>query len=245
VFALFDLPVSAAYHVVSLLASGAATMFGELGVPVAIVLFTAGIRLLLHPLARAAVRGERARAALAPQMRELRKRYGGDPRRLNDEMAALYQRSGTSLAAGCLPMLLQLPFFTVMYRLFVSSSIAGAPNSLLGHTVFGARLDAHFLGLLHAQSFGVTGLVFLGLFTALATVAFFTIRWQAARAGGTDTPTVPGAGLLRLLPYGTVLVAAAIPLAAGIYLLTSTTWTAVERALLHGEHADVATTGSP
>jgi YidC/Oxa1 family membrane protein insertase len=39
--------------------------------------------------------------------------------------------------------------------------------------------------------------------------------------------------LIRLLPFGTILTAAVIPLAAGLYLLTTTTWTVVERAILH------------
>jgi YidC/Oxa1 family membrane protein insertase len=43
--------------------------------------------------------------------------------------------------------------------------------------------------------------------------------------------------VLRLMPYGTVVMAALVPLAAGIYLLTTTTWTAAERALLRREVA--------
>jgi YidC/Oxa1 family membrane protein insertase len=37
----------------------------------------------------------------------------------------------------------------------------------------------------------------------------------------------------RLLPFGTLAVAAFVPLAAGLYLLTSTAWAAAERAVLH------------
>jgi YidC/Oxa1 family membrane protein insertase len=42
----------------------------------------------------------------------------------------------------------------------------------------------------------------------------------------------PGAGLVRWLPFGTVVVAAFVPLAAGIYLLASTAWTVGERVTL-------------
>jgi YidC/Oxa1 family membrane protein insertase len=38
---------------------------------------------------------------------------------------------------------------------------------------------------------------------------------------------------VKVLPYGTILVAAYLPLAAGLYLLTTTTWTIAERALLY------------
>jgi YidC/Oxa1 family membrane protein insertase len=39
--------------------------------------------------------------------------------------------------------------------------------------------------------------------------------------------------LARVAPFATVVFAAFLPLAAGLYLLASGTWTAVERAVLH------------
>lgn len=233
-FAFLNVPVAGAYHLVAWLVPVAQPLLGELSAPAMIVLFTAGVRLLLHPLARAAVRGERVRAALAPDVQRLRTQHRGDPQRMQRELAKLYQKSETSMFAGCLPMLLQLPFFAVMYRLFTSSSVGGAPNSMLSHTLFGAPLGGHFFEALSRGSFHAHGLVFLGLFAALALVAWFSVRWQA-RLGereGTGAPSVPGARVLRLLPYGTVLAAAVVPLATGVYLLTTTTWTVVERAAL-------------
>lgn len=187
----------------------------------AIVAFTALVRLLMHPLARAAVRGEKARAALAPEVRKLREKYGKDPHKLQEKTVELYRESGTSLFAGCLPALVQAPFFMLMYRLVTT------PNPLLEDALLGAPLGARWLG-----DFGHTP-VFLALFAALTAVAFATFRWQTAIAERSGTPQLPLAGLLRLLPFGTVPVAAVLPLAAGVYLLTTTTWTLLERAVLY------------
>src|SRR5262245_21743169 len=126
----FDLPVSGAYHLVHWMSLPA-------GVPVAIVLFTVVVRLLLHPLSRSAVRGEKARATLMPRITELRRRYPDDPERFRRELAKLQSENG-SLLAGCLPVLAQLPFFWVLYRLFSASVIAGHPNALLAGSLFGA-----------------------------------------------------------------------------------------------------------
>ncbi|WP_244170545.1 hypothetical protein [Amycolatopsis tolypomycina] len=60
----------------------------------------------------------------------------------------------------------------------------------------------------------------------LAVVAWFSVRLQPATGG------VPGGKLVRLLPDGTVLATLVLPQAAGIYLLTTTAWSATERALL-------------
>lgn len=240
-FAFLDVPVSGAYHLVETLATIAQPVFGGLSTAVAIVTFTACVRLLLHPLARAAVRGEKARAALAPQAQRLREEHRNDPQRLQRELVELYRESGTSMFAGCLPMLLQLPFFTVMYRSFSSSSVGGGVNAMLHHTLLGAPLGGRFLETLAGGAISPHSLVFVGLFAGLGVVAWFSMRWQAALAERTGT-AVPGGALVRLLPFGTVLAAAVVPLAAGLYLLTTTTWTAVERAALRREPA---ATGRP
>lgn len=205
-FAVFDVPVAGAYHVVLLVA-------GVLHPALAIVLFTIAVRLLLHPLARAAARGERERAALAPKIRALQDKYGSNRERLGRELAALHQKEGAALFAGCLPMLVQIPFFIVMYRLFSTGTVAGGANDLLARTLFGTQLAAHA---------SLTP-VFLVLIAALAGVA-----WCSTRL----TRDVPGPAVLRLLPYGSVLAALVIPLASGIYLLTTTAWATAERAYL-------------
>lgn len=221
---LLDAPVEGAYHLVSALVSLIEPLAGQFAVAAAIVLFTVAIRLVLHPLSRAAVRGERSRSTLLPRIAELREKHPDDPERLRAEIAKLQAESGSSLFAGCLPMLAQLPVFWLMYKLFTTATVAGAPNALLAGNLFGAPIGSAWPVLTATP-------VFAALAVLLALVAWFTVRWQARRAAGT-TPA-PGAVLLRLLPFGTIATAAVVPLAAGLYLLTTTTWTVLERALLY------------
>jgi YidC/Oxa1 family membrane protein insertase len=220
-FGFLDLPVSSAHHLVSWLASLSQPLTGQLSIALAIVLFTAGIRLLLLPLSKAAVRGEKARATLTPQLQQLRKRYSGDGPRLQREISKLQQETGTSMFVGCLPMLLQIPFFMVMYRLFSSTSVGGKPNSLLDGSLFGTPLGDHFHGP-----------VFIGIAALLVVVAWFSSRWQTKMMERSGGPDMPGGKLMRLMPYGTVVATAVVPLAASLYLLTTTTWSVVERAIL-------------
>ena len=207
-FVFLDVPAEGAFHLVSWLATAT-------GTAAAIVLFTVVVRLLLHPLARSAVHGEKTRSALAPQVAEIRKRHSRDPERIQREMLVLYRNSGTSPFAGCLPSLLQLPVFMVLYRLFTATTFDGTPNDLLGEQFFGTPLGSHLLD-------GVGGPVFAGLFMALLVVGHLS-----ARAMPAQTPR-----FLRLLPYGTSLAVTVIPLAAGLYLFTTTAWTVLERACL-------------
>ncbi|MCZ9345326.1 YidC/Oxa1 family membrane protein insertase, partial [Streptomyces sp. TRM76130] len=68
-------------------------------------------RLLLHPLSRAAARGQKARTALQPEVAELRRRYAGRPEEFQRAVLDLHAEAKVSPLAGCLPGLLQLPVF--------------------------------------------------------------------------------------------------------------------------------------
>jgi len=225
--------VAAAYHIVSAFAYALAPVAGGLATALAIVAFTVAVRLLLLPLSYYAIRGQASQARLLPQVQDLRKRHAGHPDRLQRELTALYQREGSGMFAGCLPALLQLPFFSVMYQLFRSARLGGRPNGLLGHDLLGVPLGSHWLT--GAGPFSAPGLVFLGLFALLAGAAWAAAR--IARRARPDAPpaAVPAGGLgfvTRVLPYTTVAIAAIMPLAAGLYLLTTTAWALGERALL-------------
>ncbi|MFD0688949.1 YidC/Oxa1 family membrane protein insertase [Actinomadura fibrosa] len=229
---LLDAPVSLAHDLVAGLAGLLDPVAGGLATAAAIVVFTAAVRLLLVPLSVAAARGERKRARLLPQVQALQKKYAKNPQRLQRETAALYRAEAATPFSGCLPVLVQWPFFGVMYRLFVSATVAGHQNLLLAHTLFAAPLGQNFIGVVGGGLFAPASLVFLVLFALLAAVAVWTSR-RAAKSGAAG----PAGALMRLLPFGTVAVAAFVPLAAGLYLLTSGAWTAAERAVLRRRFA--------
>ncbi len=219
-FAPLDGAVGAAYHLVTALVRGLEPLFAGGAAAAAIIVFTAGVRLLLLPLTLRQIRGARATARVLPQALQIRERHRDDPARMSSELAALYRAEGASPLGGCLPALLQAPFFMVMYRLFVSPSVAGHPNALLSHGLFGVPLADR---LLAGPLLGPHGLVFLGVLGLVAVVAWLS----AHRLRRLGQPW-----LVRVLPFGTVAFAAIVPLAAGLYLLTTTGWTALENAVL-------------
>jgi YidC/Oxa1 family membrane protein insertase len=223
--ALLNSPVAVAYHVVLALSQFLAPLTGGLATVAAIIVVTLAVRLLLSPLGFTALRGQARIAALQPRITELRARYSRQPDRLQRELTALYAAEGGGLLAGCLPLLLQLPFFSVVYRLLESATVAGRPNLLLSRRLLAAPLGSHWLT--GAGPVSLQGLVFLGLFALIAAACFVAARM--ARSAAPAPPT--GAALTGVLPYVTVVIAAFAPLAAGLYLLTSTAWTAAERAI--------------
>ncbi|MBL4740977.1 MAG: membrane protein insertase YidC [Sneathiella sp.] len=96
-----------------------AEQIGNLGL--AILALTVVIKLLLLPLAHKSYVSMSKMKKLQPEMVKLREKFGDDKQELNKEMMALYKREKANPAAGCLPILLQVPIFFALYKvLFVT-----------------------------------------------------------------------------------------------------------------------------
>ncbi len=103
-----------------------AQLTGNFGV--AILILVVLIKIIFFPLANKSYRSMAKLRNLQPEMMKLRERFGDDKQRLNQEMMALYKRSGANPASGCLPILIQIPVFFALYKvLFVTIEMRHAP----------------------------------------------------------------------------------------------------------------------
>ena len=94
----------------------------------AILALTVAVKLVFFPLANKSYRSMSQMKALQPEMVKLRERLGDDRQKLNQEMMALYKREKVNPAAGCLPILIQIPVFFALYKvLFVAIEMRHAP----------------------------------------------------------------------------------------------------------------------
>ncbi|WP_420377866.1 YidC/Oxa1 family membrane protein insertase [Streptomyces filamentosus] len=145
----------------------------------AVVLLTALVRLAVHPLSRAAVRGQEARARLAPRVAALRERYGNRPERFQRALLDLHAEEKVSPLAGLLPGLFQVPAFLLLYSLFSSG------DRMAGHGLLGAPLDGRWAGALaDGGPFGAAGLVYAALFALTAAVAAYQYRQTRRQLAG-------------------------------------------------------------
>jgi YidC/Oxa1 family membrane protein insertase len=94
----------------------------------AILLLTVCTKLVFFPLANQAFASMAKIKNLQPKQEELKKKYGDDQTKLQQEMMALYQKEKINPLAGCLPILIQIPIFFSLYKvLFVTIEMRHAP----------------------------------------------------------------------------------------------------------------------
>ena len=82
---------------------------------VAIIIFTILMRSLTIPLTMKALRSSRNMQQVQPLIKEMQKKYGKDRQKIQEETMKLYRDYGINPAAGCFPMLIQLPIFIGLY----------------------------------------------------------------------------------------------------------------------------------
>ncbi len=83
---------------------------------IAIILLTLAVSLLLFPLTLKQTRSMKAMQEIQPQVKRLQKEYKEDREELNKQLMELYKEKGVNPAAGCLPMLVQMPIWFALYR---------------------------------------------------------------------------------------------------------------------------------
>lgn len=214
-----------------------------------IIAVTLAVRLALHPMNRGLAHGTVRRRDLQPKIARLREEHPDDLRALQQAVLDLHREEGVSPLPGCLPILIQIPVFSMIYRLFTATEIRGEHNQLLDHTLFGVPLSDHLLTTAEGDRW--VFLVLIGLTLVVAAFAARQMRRHMLQDRANTAGRDPGARerlsdaqravqdsmeqmtrVLPLLSFFTVLAVVSLPLAAGLYLVTSSVWGLLERASL-------------
>ncbi|HVA25269.1 MAG TPA: YidC/Oxa1 family membrane protein insertase [Chloroflexota bacterium] len=90
------------------------------GAGIAIIVFTLGIKLLLVPLTIQQLKSARAMQELQPHIKDLQGKHKNDKQKLTEETMALYKEHHVNPAAGCLPLLVQLPILYGLYGALIA-----------------------------------------------------------------------------------------------------------------------------
>jgi YidC/Oxa1 family membrane protein insertase len=88
---------------------------------VAILVLTVIVKAVFFPLANKSYAAMSKMKALQPEMEKLKQRYGEDRQRMNQELMQLYRREKVNPAAGCLPIVVQIPVFFALYKVLYTT----------------------------------------------------------------------------------------------------------------------------
>jgi YidC/Oxa1 family membrane protein insertase len=216
-------------------------VIGNMGL--AIIGLTFFLKLLVLPLAYKSYVSMARMKELQPEMEAIKERAGDDRQRLQREMMELYRTRKVNPAAGCLPILIQIPIFFALYKvIFVTIELRHAP-------FFGwlADLSApdpsslfNLFGLLpwDAPATGsVLHLIFLGVLPILLGITM----WLQQKLN--PTPTDPTqAAIFAWMPWIFMFMLGGFASGLVVYWITNNLITFVQQYLImrsHGHTPDI------
>lgn len=183
---------------------------------IAISLIALVVMLITAPLVLKSTKGMLEMQKLQPEMKKLQNEYRNDRQKLNEEMMKLYQQHKVNPLASCLPLLLQMPVFIIMFRVLhgIADKTADgtfdpkyvSKSSELYLSLVGKK-EMLSLGLdlaerpyhVIADSFG-KGIVYALLVVALGALYYLQQRMVASRAAVSPSVSPAQQKLMQYLP---------------------------------------------
>lgn len=188
----------------------------SIGVPsyaLAIIMLGIIVRILLFPLTVKQMKSTIGMSELQPELRALQERYANNKEKLSQEMAKLYTAYDINPAAGCLPILVQMPILFVLFR---------------------ALREFQFTK--HASFFWIDSLnspdpMYI-LPILLAIVMFFQQKFaMAGTAGANDNPMMKG--MLYSMPLMMGFISLQFPAGLCLYWVTTSTFMIFQQLIMN------------
>ena len=163
----------------------------------AVIGLTLIVRLLLYPLMAAQLRSAKKMVKIKPHMDALAAKHKGDKQALQQAQMALYKEHGVNPAAGCLPLLIQMPVLIALYNVFYQilnngniSKVVSDINQIVYLPAFKiTNLDLNFFGInlaVKPSQFQTHGYMLL-----LVPVITAALQWWQTKLMMPTTPKAP------------------------------------------------------
>jgi YidC/Oxa1 family membrane protein insertase len=227
----------------------------------AIIITTLLVRILLVPLYRRQIVSQKRMQLVAPELKEIQRRFKGDRVKIQQATAEFYKERGVNPASGCLPLILQLVLLIPMYTVFRDGLQNYDPSRMLN--VFGVQLitinppcdpvpvyvngivqpciDSNFFGIDLSQPnvlftlpiLGI-GISILAIISALMQLVQSRMTLPPAGTGVDDQNTRIQRQTMLLVPFISIFYGGFLPAGLFIYWIVSTLFSIVQQYLILG-----------
>ena len=186
-----------------------------------IVVLTVIVRTALLPLVIKQYSSMRAMQLVAPQLKELQRKYKGNRQKLNEELMRFYKENEINPFASCLPLVAQIPIFIALYyvlRDFANDADVSGGSVSFMWLISDVRIELQDLG-----------------WGAGVLVAIYALS-QLLSTELSATPNMPESQrrIMRILPLVVVVFVFQFPVPSGLvlYWMTTNLWTCGQQLVM-------------
>jgi YidC/Oxa1 family membrane protein insertase len=206
--------------------------FGDLGI--AIILLTLIVKLVLWPLSRKAIKSQKALQDLQPKINELKAKHKKDKQAMSVALMALYKENKVNPFSSCFPLLIQLPFFFAIFRVFRDGFAQDHLDLLYPFISNPETINTISLGFFNLEEVSYVLAVLAGL------AQFWQARMMSSRKPEVKTEgskdenmlAIMNKQMLYVMPFVTVLIGAYFPAGLTLYWFLTTLFTALQQKVM-------------
>lgn len=189
-----------------------------------IVLLTIAIRIVLYPLNQKQMTSMQQMQRIQPRLKVLQEKYANDKEKLNQETMRLYKENKVNPAAGCLPLLVQLPILILLFNVLRTYDFAGTSfmGILLGSSTtagiaqsVGVAADATgnygIMSVLMGVLKNPAGLANVGLYLGnlILLISISVLTWAQQKLSGGNNPQM--AMMNTIMPFFMAFICLSMP----------------------------------
>lgn len=211
---------------------------------IAIIVLTLVIRFLLYPLSKKAIESQKAVSLLQPKIKEIQKKFKNDKEAQTKAVMEFYRKNKINPLGGCLPLLIQLPIFIALYRVFIGGLTPESLGALYPFIQSPGSINTTFLGLIDLSVKGY--IPFAILAGALQFIQGKMMQRTMPKKGAKgDMGSMMGQQMIYLMPIVTVYIAMVVPAALALYWVVITLFAIFQQWLILKKNPKSETPASP
>jgi len=197
----------------------------------AIIVLTVLIRLLFLPLTIKTVLSQRALSKVNPQLKEIKEKYKNDQAAQSAATLKLYKDNKINPAAGCLPLLIQLPILIALYKAFIAGFKPENLTLIYDFIKNPGFINEKFLGLINIAKPNFMMTLGAGL------LQFIQAKQSAALSRGQNSGlgkemAALNSQMLYFFPILIIIIGWNLPAGLMLYWMTTTALSIVEQAYI-------------
>ena len=219
---------------------------------IAVILLTIVIGILLFPLTLKQTRSMKAMQEIQPEIKRLQRELKHDRQAQQAAMMALYKERGVNPAAGCLPLILQMPVWFALFSVLRSFASNDLPTALryvtsgsaletaVTRAVNGAgTLDFLWMDMRLSPSHSLNTEGFLRAVPYLITIVLVmaTAYWQQKQTMATqpkDGKPQPGQAVMKIFPFFFGFISYSLPAGLVVYFAASQLFRIGQQSMILG-----------
>jgi YidC/Oxa1 family membrane protein insertase len=206
---------------------------------IAIILLTVVIGILLFPLTLKQTRSMKAMQEIQPEIKRIQKELKHDRQAQQAATMALYKERGVNPAAGCLPLLLQMPIWFALFSVLRNPGKWVTEGSKLAEAVAEGRVDFLWMDLSVSPSNALDiGIIDAVPYFLTILIVVFTAYWQQrqtmARSTAQGGQQPPGQAIMKIFPLFFGFISYTLPAGLVVYFAASQIFRIGQQALILG-----------